>query len=344
MVEAMLREWKSRRTALSTTEVSTLYFGGGTPSLLSEAQLGKIIDEIYQFNGGAEISEITLEANPEDLTSAKINELKRLGVNRLSIGIQSFFNEHLEWMNRKHTASEAESAVKRAQDAGIENITIDLIFGIPISTSGQWEENVQRALALNTPHLSAYALTIEERTVFGKKFERGLLQEADDELVSKQFLYLHEITAQQGFDHYELSNYAKPGYESKHNGNYWKGIPYVGVGPAAHSFEAGKRRWNISNNPQYIKCVMSNEVYWEEETLSQRDVWNEYIMTGLRTKNGIAFSKLPATFFSSNEAYLHECVNDGYGVLSKDAFRLTPTGWLISDRIIASLFIDENDF
>jgi len=343
MVEAMLREWKSRRTALSTTEVSTLYFGGGTPSVLSEAQLGKIIDEIYQFNGGGVIPEITLEANPEDLTSAKINELKNLGVNRLSIGIQSFFNEHLEWMNRKHTASEAESAVKRAQDAGIENITIDLIFGIPISTSAQWEENVQRALALNTPHLSAYALTIEERTVFGKKFERGLLQEADDELVSKQFLYLHEISSQQGFDHYELSNYAKPGFESKHNGNYWKGIPYVGIGPAAHSFEEGKRRWNISNNPQYIKRVMNNEMYWEEEVLSQRDGWNEYIMTGLRTKKGIAFSNLPSIFLSEHETYLNECVNEGYGVLAKDGFRLTPTGWLISDRIIASLFIDENE-
>ena len=206
MVEAMLREWRMRSPLLQSTQIDTLYFGGGTPSLLSESQLGSLVDEIYQFAQGNPISEITLEANPEDLTLAKIRELKQIGVNRLSIGIQSFFDEHLQWMNRKHTASEAESAVKRAQDAGIENITVDLIFGIPIATSAQWEENVARAFALQTPHLSAYALTIEERTVFGKKYERGLLSEAEEDVVSQQFLHLHQHATSAGFDHYELSN------------------------------------------------------------------------------------------------------------------------------------------
>jgi oxygen-independent coproporphyrinogen-3 oxidase len=337
LVVAMLKEMALRKEEFVQHEISTIYFGGGTPSLLTESQLGRMLESLGE--GMSSAKEITLEANPEDLTPEYLRMLQRLGINRLSIGVQSFYNEHLEYINRKHTGAQAEAAIKRAQDAGITNITADLIFGIPIATFSQWQSNVEQLLQLEIPHFSAYALTIEEKTVFGARQKKGMLEPQKDEEVEKSFLYLHETAKLLGYEHYELSNYAKPGFRSVHNGNYWKGISYVGFGPSAHSFSEGKRRWNISNNAQYIRLIELKKEFFEVEELTEVDCSNERIMVGLRTCEGIEWKDFPDDWRKENERNFFKYVEGGNAEMNEVGFRLTPKGWLISDHIISTLFI-----
>lgn len=337
LVVALLKEMELRKEEIIQHEINTIYFGGGTPSVLTEMQLGRLLDALG--NGVANATEITLEANPEDLTSEYLRMVQRLGINRLSIGVQSFYDEHLEYMNRKHTGSQAEAAIKRAQDAGLTNITADLIFGIPIATFSQWQSNVEQLLQLEIPHFSAYALTVEEKTVFGARQKKGILEPQKDEDVEKSFLYLDETAKMLGYEHYELSNYAKPGFRSVHNGNYWKGIPYVGIGPSAHSFSEGKRRWNVSNNPQYIRSIELKKDFFEVEELTEIDRLNERIMVGLRTCEGLDWKDFPADWKKDNERNFFKFVEGGNAVMDETGFRLTPKGWLISDHIISTLFL-----
>jgi len=337
LVVAMLKEMELRKEEIVQHEINTIYFGGGTPSVLKEMQLGRLLDALG--NGVANATEITLEANPEDLTSEYLRMVQRLGINRLSIGVQSFYDEHLEYMNRKHTGAQAEAAIKRAQDAGLTNITADLIFGIPIATFSQWQSNVEQLLQLEIPHFSAYALTVEEKTVFGARQKKGILEPQKDEEVEKSFLYLDETAKLLGYEHYELSNYAKPGFRSVHNGNYWKGIPYVGIGPSAHSFSNGKRRWNVSNNAQYNRSIELKKDFFEVEELTEVDRLNERIMVGLRTHEGIDWKHFPADWKNDNERNFFKFVEGGNAVMDETRFRLTPKGWLISDHIISTLFL-----
>lgn len=337
LVVAMLKEMALRKEELSQSEISTIYLGGGTPSILTEMQLGRLLDALGDSVSNA--TEITLEANPEDLTFEYLRMVQRLGINRLSIGVQSFYNEHLEYMNRKHTGAQAEAAIKRAQDVGLTNITADLIFGIPIATFSQWQSNVEQLLQLEIPHFSAYALMVEEKTVFGARQKKGMLEPQNDEEIEKSFLYLDETANLLGYEHYELANYAKPGFKSVHNGNYWKGIPYVGIGPSAHSFSEGKRRWNVSNNPQYVRSLELKKDFFEVEELSEVDRLNERIMVGLRTCEGIQWKDFPDKWKIENERNFVKFVEGENAVIDEAGFRLTMRGWLISDYIISTLFL-----
>lgn len=340
----MVLEIQQRIHELDGSAIDTIYFGGGTPSLLTYEQLMLLLDTIHSLGNVSPQPEITLEANPDDLKKELIKRLEKTPVNRLSIGIQSFNDDDLTRMNRAHKAAQADYAVKLAQDSGFENITIDLIYGIPGSSQEQWERNLHQALALNIQHLSAYCLTIEERTAYGKWEKEGIIKQVDDASIHQQYRTLIDRTQQAGFEHYEVSNFALPNYRSKHNSSYWKGLPYLGIGPSAHSFDGNnKRRWNIANNPVYIRKCNQSTVYWEEELLSKKDVYNEYIMTGLRTKEGVNIKKTEQTFGISLTAQfapeIESAVNHEWMVIANDVISLTEEGMFRADRIASDLFI-----
>lgn len=344
LVSAINKEILHRASSLEGQRVDTIYFGGGTPSILSYDELMSIFDTIQGHFNISSHPEITLEANPDDLTALHLRELKRTPINRFSIGIQSFRDEDLKMMNRAHEAKDGEYSVKAAQDAGFENITIDLIYAIPGLSMDHWKRNVEKALHLDVPHLSAYCMTIEEKTAFGKWEKTGKLVQAPDTLANDQYTYLVLQTILAGYDHYEVSNFGREGFHSRHNTAYWQGIPYLGIGPSAHSFDGNRtRRWNVSNNPLYIKALEENTGYWEEEKLSDRDLYNEYIMTGLRTAKGIQIDtvanrfgvELLAQFEEEISGYLEEEWMERNG----DQLRLTEKGFFLADRIASDLFL-----
>lgn len=341
---AINKEILQRASSLDGQQVDTIYFGGGTPSILSYDELMSIFDTIQGYFNISSHPEITLEANPDDLTKPHLHDLKRTPINRFSIGIQSFRDEDLKMMNRAHEAKDGEYSVKAAQDAGFENITIDLIYAIPGLSMDHWKRNVEKAFLLDVPHLSAYCMTIEEKTAFGKWEKTGKLVQAPDTLANDQYTYLVLQTILAGYDHYEVSNFGREGFHSRHNTSYWQGIPYLGIGPSAHSFDGNRtRRWNVSNNPLYIKALEENTGYWEEEKLSDRDLYNEYIMTGLRTAKGIQIDvvanrfgvKLLAQFEEEISGYLEEEWMERNG----DQLRLTEKGFFLADRISSDLFL-----
>lgn len=324
------------------SSLQTIYFGGGTPSMLELADLASLLDEIRSKYQIEKAPEITLEVNPEDVTEEKLQGWKELGVNRLSIGVQSFFNEELEWMNRNHQAEASINAVKSAQQAGFENITIDLIYGVPVSSREHWEENLNRALALNVPHISAYALTVEPKTALAHSVQKNAALAPDEEEAHQQFLMLRERLMANGFDAYEISNFGKPGWHSKHNSNYWNGIPYLGIGPGAHSFDGDVRRWNIRNNVLYAKAVQSSEPWYETEQLSVRDRYNETIMTGLRRQEGVSLEEVKIRFgercVSLIERESKPYLERGWLQWKGDRLCLTEAGLFFADGIAADLF------
>lgn len=294
MLKALLHEVELRTPEAKIISQSnknntpTLYFGGGTPTVYSPDELKQLADKVFELLLPNGVVEFTVEANPDDLTAQYLNALKSIGVNRLSIGIQSFIDRDLQWMRRRHNAQQAINSVREAQNAGFDNLSIDLIYGIPNMTMSEWEHNIQQALALNVPHLSAYHLTIEPRTILGRQHERGLLLAIDDEVSAQQYTLLEQLTAQAGYEHYEISNFAQPGWYAKHNTSYWQQQPYIGIGPSAHSYNGSdQRRWNIANNKKYIEALASNNIYFEEESLNPNDCYNEYILTSLRTIWGV---------------------------------------------------------
>jgi oxygen-independent coproporphyrinogen-3 oxidase len=345
IIAAMHKELADRQGYLQGEKISTVYFGGGTPSLLSETELNGFIDEIAETFELSSDAEITLEANPDDLTREKIRELTQSPVNRLSIGVQSFREEDLKWMNRAHTASQSDYAIKLAQDAGFENITIDLIYSIPGMSKEQWGENLGKAISLEVNHISAYSLTIEPKTVFGHLHKKGQLKMTEQEVSEQHFLLMTEMLGAAGFEHYEVSNFARQGWRSRHNTAYWEGKKYLGVGPSAHSFDGSSRQWNVSNNALYERAVRNGTPYFEREELSDSMRLNEYIMTGMRTSAGIDLRFIRHRFgidlMKRYEQIISTYILGGAMKLKDETLRLTTTGFLLADRIASDLFIIE---
>ena len=344
LVEAILTEIDLRLPYLKDKNIETIYFGGGTPSLLSEKELFLILEKLYKTYNVSSHAEITLEANPDDLSIDKLKELKRLEINRLSIGLQSFNDEELIWMNRAHTAAESEASVKRSQDKGFENISIDLIYGSKFSNLTNWKKTLDKTISLDVKHISSYNLTIEDKTKLGHDFKVKKEMAIDDEKSSELFLEMIDRLEKNKFIHYEISNFGKENWFSNHNSNYWKGIDYIGFGPSAHSFDGVSRQWNISNNSLYIKNVNdTNESYFEKELLSEVDQFNEYILTSLRTIWGIDAEVLKNKFSSeiidSFNQNINTYISKGMVTFTNNQYVLTIKGKLFADRIASELFV-----
>lgn len=322
--------------------INTIYFGGGTPSLLSGDEVMRIIDKIqqhFEINPGAEI---TLEANPDDLTKEKVRELKGTAVNRFSIGIQSFFDEDLRFMNRAHDSQQATGSVKRVQDAGFENITIDLIYGIPAMSDARWKQNLAAAFSLQVPHVSAYSLTVEERTALAHMVRTKQVRNVSDQQSAQHFRILTDEMKKHDFIQYEISNFCKEGYYSRHNSSYWKGEKYLGLGPSAHSYNGTTRQWNIASNPFYIKGITEGKLNCETEILTTDQRYNEYILTTLRTMWGTDLHHIEKSFGSDYVSYCldeaSEYLASGMLLKKENKLFLSEEGKLLADRIASDLF------
>jgi oxygen-independent coproporphyrinogen-3 oxidase len=344
LVEAILTEVDQRKNYLSDKRIETIYFGGGTPSLLSEKELNLILAKLYNTFTITNNAEITLECNPDDLSELKLKELKRAEINRLSIGLQSFNEEELQWMNRAHTAKESEASVKRAQDKGFENITIDLIYGSKFSNLVNWKKTLDKAIALGVKHISSYNLTIEDKTKLGHDFKLKKEAAIDDEKSSELFLEMIDRLEKDDFVQYEISNFGKDGFFSAHNSNYWKGEHYLGLGPSAHSFDGTSRQWNIANNNKYIKELADKTGnYFEKEILTETERFNEYILTTLRTIWGIDMNYLSKNFntdlVSGFNKQIRMYLENKTVILKDNCYVLTNEGKLLADRIAGELFV-----
>lgn len=346
LLTALQQEIILKKNQLDKETINTIYFGGGTPSVLSEKELNMLLTVIYSNYKVSENVELTMECNPDDINAKKIAEYKKSGVNRLSIGIQSFFDDELQFYNRAHNATEAEQSILIAQDVGIDNITIDLIYNSPLLTLNKWEQNIAKFLSLNVPHLSAYTLTVEPKTTLGHLIKTNQTSLPTDEQAIEQFNLLIEKTKQAGLIHYEVSNFAKEGYFSQHNSNYWKGENYIGIGPSAHSFiknkNTQKRSWNVANNNKYIKAINQKTTYFEEEPIDEITAFNEYILTRLRTIWGLDLNYIQNTFNADLihhfEKELGVYKNSKLIVISNNTVTLTTEGIFMADKITADLF------
>lgn len=345
MLQAMLQEINLQANYLENEEIETLYFGGGTPSLLNTDDINALIDEIAKRHTIKDNAEITLEANPDDLQMKKIKELRETPINRFSIGVQSFYEEDLVWMNRAHNASEADSSIKRVQDAGFENITADLIYGFPQLTDTKWKANIDKLLAYNIPHISAYSMTVESKTALAHFIKSGKQKAMNEEQSANQFYILSDILTNAGFEHYEISNYARLQSYAVHNTNYWKSKPYLGIGPSAHSFNGRQRQWNISNNAQYISSVLKQIIPAEIENLTLYDKINEYIMTSLRTMWGMDLDLVERQYGGDYRRKIVKKIasfeDADQAILNNSTITLTFNGKLVADQIAADLFFDE---
>jgi len=341
LVNALKTELSLRKVELTNT-VECIYFGGGTPSLLSAEELNSLIETVYTNYNVSETPEITLEANPDDLTKDKITELGKSKINRLSIGIQSFFEDDLKLMNRAHNAKEALQCIEFSKTE-FNNISIDLIYGVPGMTTQKWKENLNIALQLDIPHISSYALTVEPNTALKRFIEKGVVPPVDDDLAKQHFDILVETLQQAGYSNYEFSNFGKQGYHSKNNTAYWTGKSYLGIGPSAHSYNGKQRSWNINNNPKYIKSIQQGIIPNEVETLSVTDRYNEYVMTGLRTIWGISLSKIEKEFGLNFKTYVLQqaknFIEDHLLFLDGDTIIVTKKGKFLSDGIASELFM-----
>ena len=343
MVEALLKEiditrGKNRRI------ITSVYFGGGTPSVLLRKELRAIMDEVKKVFILMPDAEFSFEVNPDDMNEMTVPFWKQQGFNRLSIGIQSFRDEDLAWMNRSHDAAQAIAGVELARQAGFTNFSIDLIYGIPGLTDEAWIKNIEQALALDVPHLSAYALTVEPRTALGTMIEQGKKEAVEPEQQARQFLILMDMMDKAGYEHYEISNFAKPGFRSRHNSSYWQGIPYFGFGPGAHSYDGYTRYWNISNNAHFIDSILSNNIIpFEKEDLTEIQHLNEYIMTSLRTMEGIDLTFIAEKWGNdiANQIKIDSYKHGSRGLVRMDNDRiiLTREGKLFADGIASDLFM-----
>ncbi len=342
LVSAMVQEMEVRNDFLQGSSLSTIYFGGGTPSLLTAEQLEKLFAGIRRNFTIDETAEITLEANPDDITTESLSSWKTQGVNRLSIGIQSFREEDLKFMNRAHTSAQAVSAISLARHHDFHDLTIDLIYGTPTMNDEAWEENLRVLEELNLPHFSAYALTVEPRTALAKFVKNRIVPMPEEEQAASQFQRLMEWARSHGYEHYEISNFARNQRYSRHNTAYWKGITYLGIGPSAHSFDGNQRTWNVRSNPEYIRNVERSELTFEKELLSANERYNEYVMTALRTCWGISKLKVQQDFGDEALAYLETQLGAFSGgdwiKESSASISLTDTGKLFADHIASGLF------
>lgn len=341
-ITVLLHEIKLQQSYLSEP-VSTIYFGGGTPSVLPSADIKNIVFCLKKNFAIENTAEFTLEANPDDITFEKLEEWKEIGINRLSIGIQSFVQQDLLWMNRAHNAQQAFDCITLAQKAGFNNLTIDLIYGTPTLSDENWEKNVKTAIALQIPHLSCYALTIEPKTALAKLIQQKVVADVDTEKQARHFELLMQWMQEEGYEHYEISNFAKPGFRSRHNSSYWLGKPYVGLGPSAHSFNGTSRQWNVANNALYIQSISKGVVPFEAEILTTQQQLNEYIMTSLRTSEGISLQKVKQTFGDDKYETIIKTalpyINHHHLLVENDYLKTTTEGKLLADGIAADLFI-----
>ncbi len=343
LLSAINKELVLRKNELKNQTIETIYFGGGTPSLLSSTQINQIIQTVYNNYAVSNTPEITLEANPDDLSEGKIKDLANSPINRLSIGIQSFFENDLQAMNRAHTATESQKCLDIATKY-FDNITIDLIYGIPNMTLEQWAKNLNIALKFNVNHISSYALTVEPKTALDKFIKQGTYPSIDDDLALSHFNYLTKTLNKAGYTHYEISNFGKPNFYSKHNTAYWQGKPYIGIGPSAHSYNKIQRSWNIANNSKYINAINTNVLPQTTEKLSVTDRYNEYIMIGLRTIWGIHLNYIKNEFGSNYKTQLLASIQN---YIQQDILQINPNntvtttskGKFLADGIAANLFI-----
>ena len=336
-------EAKVRKNFMLNETVKTIYFGGGTPSVLTSSELEDLLG-FFRNEFAVDVdAEITLEANPDDLSKEYLSGIFRAGVNRLSVGIQSFQDEHLKKMNRRHNAQQAVQAIEMAAGVGFNNISVDLIYGLPGLSQKQWEESLKQVYDLPVQHLSAYHLTYHEGTPFYTWLKKGSLKEIKEEESIAQFNTLIDLSVENGYEHYEISNLAKNGMYSQHNTAYWFGKKYLGLGPSAHSFDGDSRRWNISSVNQYIKALENQLPYWEKEHLTEKDKFNEYILTRIRTMWGLSLSYVNQVFGSDKKNYLLKQIEkysqSGNIILAQDKILLSRNGLFISDEIMADLII-----
>ncbi|GEN77317.1 coproporphyrinogen III oxidase [Chryseobacterium hagamense] len=344
MLATMKKEIVLRKNELQNRSLGSLYFGGGTPSILSPDEIKSLIDEVLKHFSFEKDIEITLEANPDDLDKNFLKGLSGSPVNRLSIGTQSFFEADLKLMNRAHTANEAEDSIKRAQDYGFENLSIDLIYGSPTSNLEIWKENLHKSISLEVPHISSYALTVEPKTALENWIARGKVISPKEEEQNLEFYYLSDFLKDHGFEHYEVSNFAKPGFYSRHNSSYWKYKEYLGIGPSAHSYNGSDiRSWNISNNQQYIKKLNASLPAKEEEILSSEDQFNEMIMIGLRTVWGVDLGSLQGKFndriLEHFRREIRQKLDEGTLVIENSHLKIPEKHWFMADGIASDLFM-----
>jgi oxygen-independent coproporphyrinogen-3 oxidase len=342
MISALIKEIEIRKIELGNTIIETIYFGGGTPSVLSTKEIETIIAAVYKNFAVVENPEITLEANPDDLSEEKIMELSKSPINRLSIGIQSFFEKDLKLMNRAHNSDEAKKCLSLATQY-FDNISVDLIYGIPDCTNQEWQENIQTALSFGVPHISSYALTVEPKTPLASFIKKGIIKNVDDEKAQEQFHILIDELEKANFVHYETSNFGKEAFFSKNNSSYWLGKSYLGIGPSAHSFDGTQRSWNVRNNSKYINSISENKLPIEREILSKSDRYNEYIMTGLRTIWGVSFDKIKNEFGAQYIDYLEKeskkYIDQELLYLDNLVLKTTKKGKFLSDGIASDLFM-----
>jgi oxygen-independent coproporphyrinogen-3 oxidase len=342
LTDALKKELILRKPFLENETIETIYFGGGSPSLLEADEIQKMIDVIHQHYSTNNLKEITIEANPDDLTEKKINEFRKTDINRFSIGVQSFYDEDLLWMNRAHDAQQADRAIKAVQDNGFENITIDLMYGIPTLTDEKWKANLSKAIALQVPHISAYSLTIEEKTPLHKLIKLHKKQNVEESKSAFQMQMLMDILTKNKFEHYEISNFAKAGCYAIHNTNYWKGVPYLGIGPSAHSYKENLRSWNVANTMKYIAAMDNKKPMIENETLTDENIFNEWIMTGLRTQWGCDLNAVKNKFETE---WIKELMTEAQPylenkklLLKDNVLTISTDGKLIADSIMSDLF------
>ena len=341
MVMALAKEIEMRKSESENETIETIYFGGGTPSRLQIADLRLQINTIYKNYKVSPNPEITLEANPDDLSKEYLIELSKIGINRLSIGIQSFFEDDLTMMNRAHNSVEAIECLKEATKY-FDNISLDLIYGIPGMSNEKWKQNIDTALSFGVPHISSYALTVEPKTALSKLIQTGKIAKPNDEVAEAHFQILVETLEKNGFIHYELSNFGKENYFSKNNSAYWLGKKYIGIGPSAHSYNGISRSWNVSNNAKYLKSLEDNKLPNEIEILSKTDRYNEYIMTGLRTIWGVSLDRIAAEFGNEYLNYLQKqaqkYIVDNFLYIENEILKPTPKGKFLTDGIASDLF------
>jgi oxygen-independent coproporphyrinogen-3 oxidase len=342
MIGSIAQELVSRVDYLEEKPLETIYFGGGTPSILKKNEIARLLETIHANYEVRPNAEISLEANPDDISTESLREWKELGINRLSIGLQSFKEDDLKWMNRAHTVDEAQNCVRLAQSGGFENLTVDLIYGLPNLSMQEWRNHVQTVIDFDVPHISAYCLTVEEKTVLHKLVKTGKIDSVSDETQGEQFMELLKMLETNGYQQYEISNFSKPGFESKHNGNYWKGEWYLGVGPSAHSFNGTSRRWNVANNRRYLKAIKEKTDYSETEELSKENQFNERILIGLRTVFGVdldeleTISALPKAFYTKMNSF----IESNWMIKEGSVISLTKEGRLRADYIASELFVE----
>ena len=341
LVDSIVRELNVRKSYLQNETINTIYFGGGTPSILNPEEFSKIFETIFSIYSVDKNAEITFEANPDDLTVDFFDSIKTLPFNRISIGIQSFDDEDLKRINRRHSAKQAAEAVKNAQNAGFTNISIDLIYGLPFQTIEKWNRQLDTALSLNIQHVSAYGLTYEEGTKLWKQRENGTVKPVIDETMNEMYLLLVNKMKENGFEAYEISNFAIRNFRSRHNSSYWKQDMYLGVGPSAHSYDLNSRQWNIASITKYISALENNTTFFEKEELTLFDRYNDYVMVSLRTLEGIDLAFLEQKFGLELATYcfvnIQSYIENNYAIHSDKKLSLTLEGIMISNQILIQL-------